>query len=410
MMVCEIICVGTELLLGSVVNTNAAFISEKLSTMGFSLFRQTVVGDNAQRIKDALKSAFKSADWVIMSGGLGPTQDDLTKEAACEFFGQEMVLHDRSLERIKSYFKDKPLSKFNEKQAMFPPNAVVLDNDNGTAPGAILEKEGKRIVLLPGPPNELRPMFEKVLAYLSKFQEGVFFSKELKLFGIGESTLVEIIEDMIEKQTNPTIAPYAGDAEVKLRITASADSIETAKELILPVERQIRNKIGDYIYGTDNDTLEKVAVQKLIENNLTLSTAESCTGGLFSSTIVDVSGASKTFMGGFITYSNEEKINRLGVDSESLKKYGAVSSQTAKAMAKGVCKLIGTNIGISTTGIAGPTGGTEEKPVGTVFIGLCYNGEVISKRFLFRGNRGKIRIRTVKMALKMLIDLIEDKL
>jgi len=409
-MVCEIICVGTELLLGSVVNTNAAFISEKLSTMGFSLFRQTVVGDNAQRIKDALKSAFKSADWVIMSGGLGPTQDDLTKEAACEFFGQEMVLHDRSLERIKSYFKDKPLSKFNEKQAMFPPNAVVLDNDNGTAPGAILEKEGKRIVLLPGPPNELRPMFEKVLAYLSKFQEGVFFSKELKLFGIGESTLVEIIEDMIEKQTNPTIAPYAGDAEVKLRITASADSIETAKELILPVERQIRNKIGDYIYGTDNDTLEKVAVQKLIENNLTLSTAESCTGGLFSSTIVDVSGASKTFMGGFITYSNEEKINRLGVDSESLKKYGAVSSQTAKAMAKGVCKLVGTNIGISTTGIAGPTGGTEEKPVGTVFIGLCYNGEVISKRFLFRGNRGKIRIRTVKMALKMLIDLIEDKL
>jgi nicotinamide-nucleotide amidase len=410
MMVCEIICVGTELLLGSVVNTNAAFISEKLSTMGFSLFRQTVVGDNAQRIKDALKSAFKSADWVIMSGGLGPTQDDLTKEAACEFFGQEMVLHDRSLERIKSYFKDKPLSKFNEKQAMFPPNAVVLDNDNGTAPGAILEKEGKRIVLLPGPPNELRPMFEKVLAYLSKFQEGVFFSKELKLFGIGESTLVEIIEDMIEKQTNPTIAPYAGDAEVKLRITASADSIETAKELILPVERQIRNKIGDYIYGTDNDTLEKVAVQKLIENNLTLSTAESCTGGLFSSTIVDVSGASKTFMGGFITYSNEEKINRLGVDSESLKKYGAASSQTAKAMAKGVCKLVGTNIGISTTGIAGPTGGTEEKPVGTVFIGLCYNGEVISKRFLFRGNRGKIRIRTVKMALKMLIDLIEDKL
>lgn len=409
-MVCEIICVGTELLLGSVVNTNVAFISEKLSTMGFSLFRQTVVGDNAQRIKDALKSAFKSADWVIMSGGLGPTQDDLTKEAACEFFGQEMVLHDRSLERIKSYFKDKPLSKFNEKQAMFPPNAVVLDNDNGTAPGAILEKEGKRIVLLPGPPNELRPMFEKVLAYLSKFQEGVFFSKELKLFGIGESTLVEIIEDMIEKQTNPTIAPYAGDAEVKLRITASADSIETAKELILPVERQIRNKIGDYIYGTDNDTLEKVAVQKLIENNLTLSTAESCTGGLFSSTIVDVSGASKTFMGGFITYSNEEKINRLGVDSESLKKYGAVSSQTAKAMAKGVCKLVGTNIGISTTGIAGPTGGTEEKPVGTVFIGLCYNGEVISKRFLFRGNRGKIRIRTVKMALKMLIDLIEDKL
>lgn len=408
-MVCEIICVGTELLLGSVVNTNATFISEKLSTMGFSLFRQTVVGDNVQRIKDALDSAFKSADLVIMSGGLGPTQDDLTKEAACEFFGQKMVLHNPSLKRIKSYFKDKPISKFNEKQAMFPSNAVVLDNDNGTAPGAILEKNGKRIVLLPGPPNELRPMFEKVLAYLSQFQEGVFFSKELKFFGIGESTVVEIIEDIIENQTNPTIAPYAGDAEVKLRITASADSIEKAKELILPVERQIRKKVGVYIYGTDNDTLEKVVVQKLIENNLTLSIAESCTGGLLSSTIVDVSGASKTFLGGFITYSNEEKIKRLDVDREILKNRGAVSFQTAEAMAKGVCQKIGTNIGISTTGIAGPTGGTKEKPVGTVFIGICNNGEVFSKRFLFKGNREKIRIRTVKMALKMLIDLMERR-
>ena len=292
---------------------------------------------------------------------------------------------------------------------MFPSNAVVLDNDNGTAPGAILEKNGKRIVLLPGPPNELRPMFEKVLAYLSQFQEGVFFSKELKFFGIGESTVVEIIEDIIENQTNPTIAPYAGDAEVKLRITASADSIEKAKELILPVERQIRKKVGVYIYGTDNDTLEKVVVQKLIENNLTLSIAESCTGGLLSSTIVDVSGASKTFLGGFITYSNEEKIKRLDVDRETLINHGAVSFQTAEAMAKGVCQKIGTNIGISTTGIAGPTGGTKEKPVGTVFIGICNNGEVFSKRFLFKGNREKIRIRTVKMALKMLIDLMERR-
>jgi len=283
----------------------------------------------------------------------------------------------------------------------------VLNNENGTAPGAILEKGGKRIVLLPGPPNELRPMFEQVLSYLSQFHQGVFYSKELKLFGIGESTVVEIIEDTIENQTNPTIAPYAGNAEVKLRMTASADSIEKAKELIYPMEREIRDKIGEYIYGIDDDTLEKLVVQKLIRNNLTLSTAESCTGGLLSSTIVDVSGASKIFLGGFITYSNQEKRNRLGVKSNTLKNHGAVSSKTAEAMAKGVCMQVGTNIGISTTGIAGPTGGTKEKPVGTVFIGLCYNGEVLSKRFLFRGNREKIRIRTVKMALKMLIDLIE---
>ncbi|MFW6263634.1 MAG: nicotinamide-nucleotide amidohydrolase family protein, partial [Thermotogota bacterium] len=236
---------------------------------------------------------------------------------------------------------------------------------------------------------------------------GIFLSKELKLFGIGESSVVELIEDIIESQTNPTIAPYAGDAEVKLRITASADSKNKALEMIAPVEKQIRDKIGPYIYGTDDDTLEKVAVQKLIENELTLSTAESCTGGLLSSAIVDVSGASKVFMGGFITYSNDEKIKRIHVDEHALKNYGAISSQIAKAMAQGICRAVGANVGLSTTGIAGPTGGSKEKPVGTVFIGLCSNGDTLSKRFFFRGNRQKIRLRTVKMALKMLIDLMD---
>src|SRR6056297_1056978 len=270
-MICEIICVGTELLLGSVVNTNAAFLSEKLQTMGISLYRQTVVGDNKKRIKDALESAFNSANLVIMSGGLGPTQDDITKEAACDYFDQELVLHEPSLEKIKTYFKDKSISKFNMKQAMFPTNAIVLENDNGTAPGAILEKSSNRIILLPGPPSELRPMFEKVCDYLSRFQKGIFLSKELKLFGIGESRMVEVIEDIIDLQTNPTIAPYAGDGEVKLRITASADSPVQAKELIAPIEKQIREKLGAYIYGTNDDTLEKMVVQKLIETHLTLS-------------------------------------------------------------------------------------------------------------------------------------------
>lgn len=407
-MVCEIICVGTELLLGSIVNTNAAFISERLSGMGVSLYKQTVVGDNAIRIKDALQAAFQSADLVVMSGGLGPTQDDITKEAACNFFEQEMILHEPSLERLKTYFNDRPISKFNLKQAMFPKEAIVIDNNNGTAPGAILQKDKKRIVLLPGPPNELHPMFEKVCKILSGYQRGIFLSKELKMFGIGESYMVEIIEDIIDSQTNPTIAPYAGDGEVKLRLTASADTEAEALSKILPVEQQIRERLGQYIYGTNDDTLESVVVDKLVKCSLKLSLAESCTGGLLASTIVDIPGASETFRGGLITYSNEEKINRLQIDEKLFEQYGAVSSQVAEAMASAVCTAIGTNVSLSTTGIAGPGGGTAEKPVGTVFIGLCYNGQTTWKQFFFKGNRKKIRTKTVKAALKMLLDRIDS--
>jgi len=408
-MVCEVICVGTELLLGSIVNTNAAFISEKLSGMGVSLYKQTVVGDNSNRIKEALKLAFQSADLVVMCGGLGPTQDDITKEAACEFFEQEPILHEPSLERLKTYFTDRPISKFNLKQAMFPNHSIVIDNDNGTAPGAILINGNKRIVLLPGPPNELQPMFEKVCQILSGYQKGIFLSKELKMFGIGESTMVEVIEDIIDNQTNPTIAPYAGDGEVKLRLTASADTEVEALTMILPVEHQIRERLEQYIYGINDDTLESVAVKRLIQESLTISTAESCTGGLLASSIVDISGASEIFKGGLITYSNEEKIKRLQIDEMLINKYGAVSSQVAQAMASATCATIGTNVSLSTTGIAGPGGGTIDKPVGTVFIGLCFNGQTTSKQFLFKGNRKKVRTRTVKAALKMLLDKINSE-
>ncbi len=406
-MICEIISVGTELLLGSIVNTNAAYIAERLSVMGISLYRQTVVGDNESRIKLALKSAFETADLVIMTGGLGPTQDDITKEVASDFFNQKPVEHAPSLDKLKWYFKDSKISSFNYKQALFPKEAVVLDNENGTAPGAILIKDSKRIVLLPGPPSEMRPMFEKVCSYLSGFQNRVFLSRELKFFGIGESALVEILDDMIKSQTNPTIAPYASDSEVKLRITASADSGEAAKKLIDPVELSIRKMVGEFIYGIDSDTLESVAIEKLIGRGLTLSTAESCTGGVLASLIVDYPGASKTFLEGFVTYSNEEKMKRLNVNKTDIDLYGAVSAQVAEQMAKGVVQITGSDVGISITGIAGPSGGTTEKPIGTVFVSVCLKGKSKTKEFHFSGNRHKIRIRSSKAALKMLIDFLE---
>ncbi|HOO33243.1 MAG TPA: competence/damage-inducible protein A [Thermotogota bacterium] len=406
----EIIAVGTELLLGSTVNTNAAYIGQELSKLGIGLYRQTVVGDNVKRLKKALSAAFEECDLVITTGGLGPTQDDLTKETACEFFGQELVLHQPSLDRIMMYFKgmDLKVTERNKKQALFPETAVVLENNNGTAPGAILEKDGKRIVVLPGPPNEMKPMFELVKDYLKRFQEGVYHSRELKIFGMGESTVVEIIADLIDNQTNPTIAPYAGEGEVKLRITASADDETEAERMIEPVEKEIRTRLGGHIYGTDSDTIESKCVELLIRHGLSVATAESCSGGRLAAAIVDSPGASRTFLGGFVTYSNEEKMKRLNVSETILQSSGAVSEECALQMALGAAEAVGTDIGISTTGIAGPDGGTDEKPVGTVYIAVAFRGETTVQKFFFRGNRDKVRTRTVKAALKMIIECVRD--
>jgi nicotinamide-nucleotide amidase len=407
----EIIAVGTELLLGSTVNTNAAYLGQELSKLGIGLYRQTVVGDNPERLKKALEAAFKECDLVITTGGLGPTQDDLTKETACEFFGQELVLHQPSLDQIMKYFKgrDVKVTERNKKQALFPESAIVLENNNGTAPGAILERDGRRIIVLPGPPNEMEPMFELAKAYLKQFQEGVFHSKELKIFGMGESTVVEIIADLIDNQTNPTIAPYAGAGELKLRVTASAADELTAEKMIEPIEREIRSRLGKYIYGVDNDTIESKCVELLIKNELTIATAESCSGGRLASSLVDISGASKTFMGGFVTYSNAEKMKRLNVSEAILRQYGAVSEACAVQMALGAAQAVGTDIAVSTTGIAGPSGGTPEKPVGTVYIAVSFRGTPVVKQFLFRGNRDKVRMRTVKAALKMIIECVWEK-
>ncbi|NME95882.1 competence/damage-inducible protein A [Clostridium cochlearium] len=401
----EIIAVGTEILLGDIVNTNAQFLSKKLAQMGISVYHQSVVGDNSDRLKEELNESFKRSDIVITTGGLGPTKDDLTKEIGAEYFNKEMILNEESLETIKNYFKKqgRKLSKNNEKQAYFPKDSIILPNNFGTAPGCIIEENNKYLIMLPGPPREIIPMFEQHVApYLKKFNEGVLISKVLKICGMGESQVVTEINHLIENQTNPTVAPYAKENEVTLRLTAKASNEEDALSLIAPLEKEIKDILGDNIYGTDSDTLEGVIGNFLIENNLSIATAESCTGGLLCGRLVNYPGISKCLVEGIVTYSNDSKMNRIGVKKETLENFGAVSEETALEMAKGVAKTSGADIGISTTGIAGPSGGTDEKPIGLVYIGYYIQGKSFAKRFVFPGNRESIRNRTVTVALDYL--------
>ena len=401
----EIIAVGTEILLGDIVNTNAQFLSKKLAQMGISVYHQSVVGDNSDRLKEELNESFKRSDIVITTGGLGPTKDDLTKEIGAEYFNKEMILNEESLETIKNYFKKqgRKLSKNNEKQAYFPKGSIILPNNFGTAPGCIIEENNKYLIMLPGPPREIIPMFEQhVIPYFKKFNEGVLISKVLKICGMGESQVVTEINHLIENQTNPTVAPYAKENEVTLRLTAKASNEEDALSLIAPLEKEIKDILGDNIYGTDSDTLEGVIGNFLIENNLSIATAESCTGGLLCGRLVNYPGISKCLVEGIVTYSNDSKMNRIGVKKETLENFGAVSEETALEMAKGVAKTSGADIGISTTGIAGPSGGTDEKPVGLVYIGYYIQGKSFAKRFVFPGNRESIRNRTVTVALDYL--------
>ncbi|MCB2290380.1 competence/damage-inducible protein A [Clostridium sp. CS001] len=401
----EILAVGTEILLGDIVNTNAQYIAKRLADLGISVYHQSVVGDNPERLLEAYTLAFSRADLVIATGGLGPTKDDLTKEVAFEFFGKESVVSEASLKILKSHFKDinRPMTENNLKQAYFPEDAIILPNNNGTAPGCIIEEDGKTVVLLPGPPREMKPMFEEaVVSYLQKFQQGVLVSKVLRVVGVGESSAAELLEDILDNQTNPTVAPYAKDGEVTFRITAKADTHEEGEKLIEPMEAEIRSRLGSNIYGEGETTLEGVLSEMLVNKKLTIATAESCTGGMVASVLINYPGISSVFMEGAVTYSNEAKISRLGVKAETLDKYGAVSSEVAGAMAQGIAKTAGTNIGLSTTGIAGPEGGSEEKPVGLVYVGLCINGEVKTKMLRLSGDRQRIRQRATMQLLDWL--------
>ena len=408
-MTAEIISVGTELLMGETINTNAAFLGRELASLGISVYSQNVVGDNVERLINAYANAYaKGADLVIATGGLGPTEDDITKEAAAEYFGLPLVFHEPSWEVIQSLFKkthpDQDITPNNKKQAMVPGGCHIFPNGNGAAPGIFISHEKGKMILLPGPPSELEPMFlEHAAPFLRENSQAVLVSKVIKVTSIGESVLEHRIKDLIESQSNPTIAPYAKSSEVWLRITASAKQEKEAQALIEPVSAKLYEILGNAIYGKDEDTLEGVITDLLLSKKLKLVCAESCTGGMIASKMVNHPGVSDVFQGGIVAYANEAKINWLNVDKEILENHGAVSPETAAAMAEGAVKSASATVGLSTTGIAGPDGGTEDKPVGLVYVGLYLPGMgTRTKKLMLNGNRAKIRARATIAALDFL--------
>ncbi len=414
-MVAEILCVGTELLLGDIVNTNAAYLARQLAGLGIDLYTQSVVGDNPERLKESLAIAFSRADLVLMTGGLGPTYDDLTKETVAAYFGRNMRRDEHSYQRLMEYFAKagKEPTPNNLKQADMPEGAVVFDNDNGTAPGLAVEGNGKIAVLMPGPPYEMTAMFEaRIRPYLQKFSEKVLVSRTIRIVGMGESEVEYRLRDYMLSHLNPTIAPYAKQSEVQLRVTASAKTEEQAYALIGPVVAEIQEMLGDVVYGVDVENMEQAVVQQLKEKGLKVATAESCTGGLISKRITEIPGASDVFECGVCSYANRIKHELLGVSDQTLEQFGAVSEQTAKEMAEGIRRLSGADIGVSVTGIAGPGGGTPEKPVGLVYLGV--SSERYSKvvRYLSgskkAGSREHIRYSASQQALKLVLEAIRE--
>lgn len=404
-MIVEIITTGTELLLGEITNTNVKYLAERLNANGFNVFYQTTVGDNRTRLAAVLQQALLRADLIITTGGLGPTQGDITKEVTAEVLGRPMHFNKAVMESIERIFAFRGICMTvnNERQAMIPEGALILENDNGTAPGIWLEHDKQVIVNLPGPPREMKLMFEKKLMPLLIGHygvQGIIHSRILRTVGIGESALEDKISDLIAEQSNPTIALYARQGEIIVRLTAKADNVDEADCLIDSLEKLIYQRIGYYIYAKDGDTLPSALGKTLAEQKQTISCAESCTGGLVTSMLTDIPGSSDYVLGSAVTYSNAAKQQLIGVQEASLAKYGAVSETVAKEMALGVKKLFQTTFGLGITGIAGPGGATDEKPVGLVYLAVAGpNDEVSVYRHQFTGNRVDIKNRTAMMVL-----------
>ena len=367
----EIISVGTELLLGQVVNTDTAIVAQELSALGINLLYSAVVGDNVERLRHAVDTAISRSELLIMTGGLGPTTDDLTKETTAACAGKKLVLHQPSLERIQNYFNEKHVSENQDKQAWLPEGCTVFQNDNGTAPGCAFQAQsGCTVIMLPGPPSELEPMLKNyVVPFLKKGQEHVIVSHNVHIYGRGEAPVAQLLDDLMNGE-NPTLAPYAKEGECYMRVTAKAPTVEEADEMCRPLIEEIRRRVGDFVYSVDVESLEELVVGELAAQGKTLATAESCTGGLLSKRITDVAGASAVFHMGVVTYANQAKEDLLGVSHETLERWGAVSSQTAREMAQGIVRRSQADLGIGITGIAGPDGGTAEKPVGLIYIAL----------------------------------------
>ena len=404
-MIAEILSVGTELLMGQIANTDAQFISRRLGELGVTIYRHSTVGDNPARVREALQEALSRSDMVITTGGLGPTEDDLTKEMVAEYFGLEMELHQPSLDALKAFMErfGKKMTPNNLKQAYFPRGCTVMPNACGTAPGCIVEQGGKTVAVLPGPPMELMDMFDRQLApYLQARSGQVIRSRFLKIFGLGESNVETLLSDLFHSG-NPTLALYCGPGEVTARITARAAAPEKAEAMMQPVYEEILRRVGEAYYGEGaNRTPADAVLELLKKRGETVTFAESCTGGLLCGAFVDCAGASDCLKESFVTYANEAKENLLGVKSETLARCGAVSGECAREMALGAARAAGADWAVSVTGIAGPGGGTAEKPVGTVWIGVAHRGAAQAREYHFRGQRQWIRKLSVVNALNQL--------
>lgn len=403
-MKCEIIAVGTELLLGNIVNSNARYLSERLAELGIDVYYHVTVGDNLQRLKAAIEQGLQRSDIILTTGGLGPTDDDMTKEGVAEALGLKLVPHPESLDKIEAHFRtvNRPMAQCNLKQGYVPEGAVVLENNNGTAPGILMEQNHKAIILLPGPPKEMMPMFEeKVFLYLKSKSADLIKSVTLRVTGIGESSIQEVLQDIFDHQSNPTVAPYAKDGEVHLRITAKCKEENEADALLQEMKMRIEGILGSDVYGYNDESLECVVYKKLKEQKLTIAFAESCTGGMIAGRLTNVPGVSEVFYDAIVTYSNEAKMKFLGVQADTLKAHGAVSPETAREMAAGIKRVSGTDIGVSVTGVAGPDGGSAEKPVGLFYIGLAYKGKVEAYRYFYPAGRDKVRWHATTRALDL---------
>ncbi len=402
----ELIAVGTELLLGRIANTDAQYLSRQLSALGIDVYHHITVGDNPARLREALAEALSRSDLVITSGGLGPTMDDLTKETVAEYFGVPLELHQESMDRLQDYFRrtNRPMTDNNKKQALMPVGCVVLRNERGTAPGCILEREGKAVMILPGPPRELIHMFEHAaLPWLQARSTDVMASRWLKVVAVGESRVEDMLKPLMEAQTNPTLALYASPGIVLVRITAKCARGADPLALIAPVAERVREILGpDAVFGEGDDTLESVTVAALRRRGWKVAVAESCTGGLVAAQLVSVPGVSDLFQEGVVCYANQSKMNRLGVSPETLATHGAVSAQTAGEMARGLLGTSGADVAVSTTGIAGPGGGTPEKPVGLVYVGVASPLGVFTHELHLTGDREHIRTMAALHAINFL--------